>query len=467
MNLDFNLKNPILNVDSYKPSQFNQLPPNTNKMYAYIEARKAYDKNVMFFGLQMFLMDYLSIPITKRDIEEADDFFGMHGEPFNRSGWERILNVHGGYFPVKIHALAEGEVVPPGTVMATIENTDDELPWVTSYVETPLLRSIWYPSTVASNSFHSKKIILRYLKDSSDDPMGQIPFKLHDFGARGTSSFESAGIGGCAHLVNFSGTDTITGVLYAKKFYGELMAGYSIPAMEHSTVTAWGRHDEIKSYRNMINQYAKPNKMFACVVDSYNMENVVNNMFGDTLMEQIKNSGAIVVIRPDSGNPISIPTEVIRMLSGKFGFTTNKKKFDVLHPSVKVIQGDGINHSNIDEIYSKLLDSGFSADNLTLGMGGGLLQAVHRDDYSFAQKNSAIENDGVWSDTYKDPITDAGKRSKRGRFMVIKKGKKFVNMPLAENSGDYDNQLKLVWDTGKHLIKHTFSDIRARSERNL
>ena len=38
-----------------------------------------------------------------------------------------------------------------------------------------------------------------------------LPFKLHDFGARGVSSLESAMLGGMAHLVNFRGTDTLTG----------------------------------------------------------------------------------------------------------------------------------------------------------------------------------------------------------------------------------------------------------------
>jgi len=45
--------------------------------------------------------------------------------------------------------------------------------------------------------------------------------------------FQSAGIGGSAHLVNFKGTDTIAGISTARKFYGCDMAGFSIPAAEH------------------------------------------------------------------------------------------------------------------------------------------------------------------------------------------------------------------------------------------
>ncbi|MBZ4217742.1 hypothetical protein K9B40_24535, partial [Klebsiella aerogenes] len=86
-------------------------------------------------------------------------------------------------------------------VLAVIYNTDPKCYWLTSFLETPLLRGIWYPTTVATNSYENKKLILEYLEKTGDPTT--IDFKLHDFGARGVSSLESAGIGGAAHLVNF------------------------------------------------------------------------------------------------------------------------------------------------------------------------------------------------------------------------------------------------------------------------
>ena len=47
------------------------------------------------------------------------------------------------------------------------------------------------------------------------------------------SIIQSAGIGGSAHLVNFSGTDTIAGLMVARHYYGCEMAGFSVPAAEH------------------------------------------------------------------------------------------------------------------------------------------------------------------------------------------------------------------------------------------
>ena len=70
--------------------------------------------------------------------------------------------------------------------------------------------------------------------EKTDDDLAQLPFKLHDFGARGVSSAESAAIGGAAHLVNFMGSDTVLGVLAANRFYREPMAAYSVPAAARS-----------------------------------------------------------------------------------------------------------------------------------------------------------------------------------------------------------------------------------------
>ena len=120
----------------------------------------------------------------------------------------------------------------------TIENTDPNVYWLTNYLET-LLVQVWYMSTVATQSREMKKIILSALKKTGDPRL--VDFKLHDFGFRGVSSVESAATGGMAHLINFRGTDTVPGAIYARHYYGEHMAGFSIPAAEHSTITSWDR----------------------------------------------------------------------------------------------------------------------------------------------------------------------------------------------------------------------------------
>ena len=318
----------------------------------------------------------------------------MHGEPFDRSLWDHILKEHGGMLPVEIRALPEGLVVPVKTPLVTVVNTDPACFWLTSFLETALLRAIWYPTTVASVSYACKSIIKEAFEKSSCEDPAALAFKLHDFGARGTSSQESAAIGGMAHLVNFRGTDTVSGILAARKFYGEPMAGFSIPAAEHSTITSWGKDREDDAYLNMLTQFGD-SPMIAVVSDSYDIFNAVDNIWGDRLKRAVLQGKPTLVIRPDSGDPATMPIEVIERLGNAFGFTMNAKGYKVLHPKVRVIQGDGITHKTIGRIVFNLLEmGGWSIDNLAFGMGGGLLQHCNRDTLKFAMKCSAIKVDG-------------------------------------------------------------------------
>ena len=52
-----------------------------------------------------------------------------------------------------------------------------------------LLVQVWYPMTVATNSRYQKDKIAKYLDETADDLSG-LPFKLHDFGFRGSTSVE-------------------------------------------------------------------------------------------------------------------------------------------------------------------------------------------------------------------------------------------------------------------------------------
>jgi nicotinamide phosphoribosyltransferase len=230
--------NILLNSDSYKYSQYNQYPEGTQYVYSYIESRGGeYDK-LVYNGLQPFLNYLRDNPVTMEMIDEAEPIITAHGLPFYREGFENLIKEYGGHWPVSIRGLDEGTVVPPHTPLVTIRNMDKKYWWVTSWLETALLRAIWYPTTVASNSYHSKQIIKHFMLMNSDNP-DDIEFRLHDFGARGVSSLESAAIGGTAHLINFKGTDTVAALAYIREHYFERdIAGFSVPAMEHSTVTS-------------------------------------------------------------------------------------------------------------------------------------------------------------------------------------------------------------------------------------
>jgi nicotinamide phosphoribosyltransferase len=456
-------KNIILNTDSYKASQWVQYPPNTTSVSSYIEARGGEFEETVFFGLQMFIKEYLTTPITTEMIDEAEWFLKAHGEPFNRSGWEYIVNQHKGRLPIRISAVPEGTVVPTSNVLCQVENTDPLCFWLTSYIETALLRGIWYATTVATKSRETKKVIQQYLVDTADeDALGGLPFKLHDFGARGVSSYESAGIGGAAHLVNFMGTDTMTGALFAMKYYNETeVPGFSVPASEHSTITSWMKEGELDAYRNMFKQFGGEYPIVSVVSDSYDIYNAVENMWGGELKDMVEQSGSMLVVRPDSGEPAEVVVKVALLLDATFGSTVNSKGYKVLN-NVRILQGDGLNNiGDFVKILAKLKGYNFSTDNVVFGQGGGLLQQVNRDTCKFAMKCSSITVDGEQRDVYKDPITDSGKRSKKGRLALVDING--VLTTVAEAEACENNLLEVVFENGKLIKDETFADIRDRA----
>jgi nicotinamide phosphoribosyltransferase len=395
-------------------------------------------------------------------VDEAAAFFEGHGVPFNRAGWLRIADVFEGRLPLRIRAVPEGTVVPVSNVLMSAESTDPETFWVVSWLETQLVR-LWYPITVATLSRHVKRIILEALQESADDPLAELPFKLHDFGSRGVSSRESAGIGGMAHLVNFQGSDTIEGVRFANHYYSDKMSGFSLPAAEHSTITAWGRNRELAAYRNMVTNFCRPGKIAACVSDSYDIFNAVENLWGGELAEDVARSGGTLVIRPDSGDPVEVVVRCLEILERKVGMTRNKRGYKVLPSHFRLIQGDGVTPETIDAILREVLLHRYSASNLAFGMGGGLLQQVNRDTQRFAFKCSEVTINGQRTKVSKSPITDSAKRSKAGRLSLIEEAGRLTTVEgMLETS-----LLQPVFENGKILRETTLAEVRERAMAGL
>lgn len=463
--------NILLKSDSYKYSHYDQYKEGSTKSFAYIEARGGLYPETLVFGLQAFLKKYLTKPFTQEDIDEAEELIDAHMGPgiFNREGFEYILKEHGGYFPVKIRSVPEGTVLPYLNAMVTIESTDENCVWVPSFLETMILRAIWYPTTVASNSYSTRQVIKGYLEETSSSLDG-LNFSLHDFGARGVSSGESAELGGMGHLATgFMGTDTVEALVAARKYYGADMPAFSVAAMEHSTVTIYGPEGEAEAYRNMLKRFGGKDKIIACVSDSYDIFNAVENIWGKELYDEVIANGKVggkVVIRPDSGDPATVVLKVVRLLDKAFGTTLNEKGYLELPPYIGVIQGDGITESSIREILELLKSAGYASSNVVFGQGGALLQQVNRDTNKYAQKTSAATVNGEDIDVFKDPITDKGKRSKKG-FLTTYQNKEtgeYITARIGNQPNpDYVDAMVDVWYTGKLLTEYTLAEIQQRS----
>lgn len=448
-----------LRTDSYKLSHWKQYPEGTTRMVSYLESRGGEFDECTLFGLKYILNRFLTKPLTKEDVEFATNFAILHGEPFNAQGWMHIVDTYEGRLPVKIRAIKEGTVVPVKNCLLTIECDDPDCFWVVSWLETMLVR-LWYPSTIAMGSRESKKVLIEYFHETSDRPLSDVLFKLHDFGARGVTCEEQAMIGGAAHLTAFLGSDTIEGILMANHYYKISMAGFSIPASEHSTVSMWGRmleHDMFKHYAitylaNVQNPEGIP-KLAACVSDTYNVYQACEWWTTGELKNIIKNSGGTIVVRPDSGDPLEVLPKMFEIFATNIGdeITVNSKGFRVLPSWIRVIQGDGIDRRSMKAILRKLADLKWSVDNIAFGSGGGLLQKVNRDTQKWAFKCCYAEINGVSVDVRKDPITDPGKQSKEGRLDLIQlPNGKFDTIKLPDGGHEYHENsiMDLVYDLG-------------------
>jgi nicotinamide phosphoribosyltransferase len=465
-------QNLILLADAYKYSHHKLYYPGTRKVYSYLESRGGLFDQVVFFGLQYFLKQYLQgAVITKEKIEQAAEFlpqvFGRD-DVFDPSRFEYILKVHGGKLPVRIKAVPEGSTMPVHNVLMTIENTDPNCYWLPNFLETLLLQ-VWYPSTVASLSHEVRKIVESYYEDTASyASRAGIEYVLNDFGFRGVSSVESAGVGGAAHLLNFRGSDTIEASVFIRRYYNtQKVYGVSVPATEHSICTLLGEEGELEVFRHVLKSF--PNGIVACVSDSYNILKACSEYWGEELRDLILSREGTLVIRPDSGDPVTTLLKVFEILMEKFGYSTNEKGYKVLPPQVRVLQGDGINIQSIGAIYRALKENGISAENLVLGMGGALLQKVDRDTQRFAFKCSYAEVNNQKVDVQKHPLEldkqgvlrPSFKTSKAGRLKLVytQEGYKTVRK---EELPEYNDELVTVFENGEILQEDSFEKIRSR-----
>src|SRR5688572_12388003 len=117
-----NRDNIALKTDSYKLGHRVQYPEDTQGVFSYFESRVGAEyPETVFFGLQSLLKTTLvGQRVTDRDVAEAATLSEAHfgpGNPFRPDGWQRIVDVHDGFLPVRIRAVPEGTPVPTGNVL--------------------------------------------------------------------------------------------------------------------------------------------------------------------------------------------------------------------------------------------------------------------------------------------------------------------------------------------------------------
>ncbi len=446
-------------TDSYKGSHSFAMPP-AKRTTAYGEFRKAYpgmdDERIVFYGIRYIVENVLEHQWTKQEVEDADKFFATHNVggtpyPYPKDLFLKFIEENNGYFPIKVEALPEGTVVYPHVPVYQI-TAEEPYAALLTYLET-LLTHVWYPTTVATLSRHAKTLIKDYFDQTVDAVDGwKLDSRLHDFGFRGCTSQEQAVIGGTAHLLNFTGSDTMSAAYYAQfHLNGGKPVASSIPATEHSLMTSYPTEQEaVERMMELFGTGTATNQLgiLATVGDSYDYANFLNNVVPN-VYEKFKGKFGLWVLRPDSGDPVECVLMGLMAAEETFGVTINKKGYKVLNGAA-VIQGDGIGVHTIGDILRAVADAGFSVENVAFGMGAGLLQKLNRDTLSFATKLSSITGlDGIVRDIMKRPKTDAGKFSLPGEMMVVRNE---AGVPMVYPSGTAtvgaQPLLEVVYDKG-------------------
>ena len=466
---------PELLTDSYKMSHMDQYQKSLNKT-AYGSFRAPFpganDNRFIFIGMRPIIEKYIAKPWTIDNIIETEAFFNTFGpggtsHPFPRKIFEKFVMENDGFIPVKIEAVPEGTVAYVGTPVYQI-SAEGEYSCLVTFLET-LLTMVWYPSTVATLSRLCKEIIRVYFdKTVDEDAYWKIDHKMHDFGFRGCTCVEQAIIGGSAHLVNFTGSDTSIACWNVQQNLNNgKPRGSSIPASEHSVMTSWS--DEKLAFDHLTQLYKK--EVFATVMDSYDYENALNNIV-PMFIERVVDANGLWVLRPDSGDPVETVLQALHAaekallsLNREGLVVVNKKGYKVLK-NINVIQGDGITMDTIEKILEATTSAGFSAENITFGMGGGLLQKVNRDTMSFATKLSEITDiDGNKIPIMKAPKTDGLKVSLPGEMKVCMNADGYLEARTPEEDGD--NLLEVVYDGGYETghIWPLFDDIVENVEK--
>lgn len=427
-----------------------------------------------------------------------------------------------GYLPVRIRAIAEGEVIPIRVPWFTITNTHKDFAWVVNYLETLLSAESWQFMTSATIAHEYRKLLDEYAVKSGLAPEF-VQWQGHDFSFRGMSSVESATISGMGHLLSFTGTDTIPAITEHENYYdtdiAKELVGGSVNASEHATMCeniSFFMEDEsysfyeneflkraqeynvvipyrpdTKRFMQLVAEYATfkrmitevhPEHIVSLVSDTYNLWDVCTIIVKLLKPEIMARKGpdymggnGKLVIRPDSGDPCNIicgdltapvgsPAYkgVIELLWEVFGGTQTNKGFNLLDPHIGAIYGDSITLDRAREISERLMEKGF-APQLVYGIGSYTYQYVTRDTFGTAMKATHVVVNNRSLPLYKDPITDDGtKKSARGLLRVdIVDGEYTLkdNCTAEEETG---GEFKVVFENSQLIVQHKLSEVRAR-----
>lgn len=484
------IMSPLLLTDFYKTIHHMCYAEGLTKLVSYWTPRMSRKENmdkVVMFGLQAFLKKYMIDYFNENffsvsKVRIVNEYKRVISKTMGEMAADtvHIEKLHDlGYLPIQIKAVPEGTRVNIKTPMIEITNTHDDFAWLVNYLETFMSCNIWQPMTSATIAYRYREIVEKYFDLTVVN--GGVTKACGDFSMRGFSSIESAQVSSAGHLLSFTGTATISSILYLEEYYNcnieNEIVGIGTPSTEHSVMCSYGS-DELKAYKRLINEVF-PSGILSIVSDTYDYWNLIINIL-PTLKDDILNRDGKIVIRGDSGEPVKIicgdkdaPKDspeykgTVELLYEIFGGQVNEKGYKVLDSHIGTIYGDSITVERCKEICKQLMNKGFAVNNCTFGIGSYTYQYNTRDTFGFALKATHAIINGKEKFIFKDPKTDNGnfKKSQKGMCYVYKNNNDVLykdELTIQEQESYKDNLLQVVFKDGNLIKEYSLKEIRER-----
>lgn len=431
-------QNNLLKTDSYKlGGHWNVIPDVVKRTWSYCENRTGSEfDHTLFFGLQAIIDEHLTGEVVlQKDLDEIMDTIGVchfgTNKGINKRGWQTLIDEYKGVLPLQINAVPEGTLVPTGNMLFSVVDTDPQgrFQWLGQYFEGILMHT-WMTSAVATRAYNIVKSILPIIEKTSMNPEVVRNFVLHDFSFRSATCPEHSYMAGGAVLLATMGTDTPQALRWLHhKYAGNYNEiGFSVPASEHRVSMHFGPHREGEYLQQMLD--VNPTGIVSVVADTYKITNFIENVvpkYKEQIINRWQNGSGPVdrfVARPDSprfegDTPKDQVSWIMESLAKTFGYQTNAKGYNQLHPAVGTIYGDGLSVQDIVDIYTTLEKNKWDVSSVVVGQGGGLIQkGLNRDTLRQAIKPAAeMWEGGEWKPLVKDPL-DKSKQSKFGRLKL-------------------------------------------------
>lgn len=484
--------NALLLKDFYKAVHSEMLNPKMTKSVSYYTPRMSrvnrWDK-VVNFGLQMFiktwLIEYFNESFFSLPKEEVvKEYQRVMDSCLGRGIYDitKVAKLHDlGYLPIEIVALDEGLKIPMKCPIFGIVNTHDDFAWLPQALESLISAESWYPMICATVGNTYREIVDKYYGITCEDSvprrraLGNFDFR----GDMGVDASLKAGAGWCLSFVNSA---TVPVIPFLEEMYNcdctEEEVAFGAVSTEHFVMCSNYAYDgDERTFLKRLLTELYPNTSFSCVCDSYDYWNVVDVII-PSLKEEILAHNGCFLVRGDSGDCVEVVTQTVFKLWETFGGTVNSKGYKVLDPHVKALYGDSITVQRAEEIYQILMENGFSAQNVSLGVGSfsmhcieedGVLKPFTRDTFSSCIKACDAIIDGVEYPIFKDPKTDRDtghgfKKSQRGACLVTRdeNGELIYQDGLTwkEAYENPNNLLKPIFRNGKMLKEVTLSEVR-------